>query len=120
MRDRITSRVQTHGSGVSEMNRIRVFDAPSLIHPVDSVSGCARRANRIRIAKSSGDVISGNHTHKAVNIGFQRCMGLRGPYRWRTLRQRQLPAGLPHLLVCVCMRTSKGMRLVEPYDIQSI
>jgi len=70
---------QTHGSGVSEMNRIRVFDAPSLIHPVESASGGARRVNRVSIEKSSGDVISGSHTGKVVNIGSQWCMGLRGP-----------------------------------------
>jgi len=98
------------------MNRIRVFDAPSLIHPVESVSGGARRVNRVSIVKSSGDVISGSHTGKVVNIGFRWCMGLRGPYRWRMQRQRQPPAGLPHLLVPVCMRTSKGTRLVEPWN----
>jgi hypothetical protein len=113
---RITSRVQTHGSGVAEMNRIRVFDAPSLIHPVDSVSGGARRMNRVSTAKSSGGVISGSHTRRAVNIGFRWCMGLHGPCRRRLQRRRQLQAGLPHLLVLVCTRTSKGMRLIEPCD----
>lgn len=98
------------------MNCIRVFDAPSLIHPVDSVSGGARRAGRVSTAKSSGDVISGSHTRKVVNIGVQWCMGLREPYRWRTPRQRQPPAGLPHLLVLVCTRKSKGMKLIEPRD----
>ena len=43
-------------------------------------------------------------------------MGLRGPWLWRTQRQKQLPAGLPRPLACVCTRTSKETRLVEQYD----
>ena len=41
-RDAVSS-IQTYSSGVPEMDSIRVFDAPPLIHPVDSVAGGAGR-----------------------------------------------------------------------------
>jgi hypothetical protein len=46
------SSVQTHGSSISEMNCIRVFDAPPLIHPVNSVARGARGARQVSMVKS--------------------------------------------------------------------
>jgi len=59
----------------------------------------------------------GDRTGRAVNIAFQQSMVLRGPWPWRTQRLKQPPAGLPRLLVPVCTRTSKGMKLAEGYDL---
>ena len=46
------SSIQTNSSCVSEVDRVRVFDPPPLIHPVCSVPRGTGRAKRINMVES--------------------------------------------------------------------
>jgi len=115
-----TSSIQTHGSGVSEVDCVRILDAPPLVHPVDGVSVGPREANRFRTTKNFNDVGPEWHTCRVVCTNVQRCTELRGPWLGPRLLQKQLLAGPPHLLVPACTRKSKATKLVEVHVIQTI
>ena len=46
------SSIQTNSSSVSEVDRVRVLDAPPLIHPVGSVSRGTGEAKRVNTVES--------------------------------------------------------------------
>jgi hypothetical protein len=108
----VTASIQTYGSGVSEMDGEGVLDTPPLVHPVNGISGSSRGVSRVKITEKFVGGVLESHTCRAVSTDVQQSMGLRGPWLRRKRLRKQLPAGLPHLLVPVCMRKSKGTRLV--------
>lgn len=73
------SSIQIYSSGVSEVDRVRIFDASPLVHPVDGVSVGSREVNRFRMTKNFGDVGPECRTCRVVSTGVQHYTELRGP-----------------------------------------